>query len=449
MAAAPGETIRSIAMSQSTDTASGTSYAAPFVTGLAALQWSMDASLTGAQVKDYILRGSRVALRDSATGQLTPRSDIGVPGDYQINAYNSLTLLAQERTTAPICGFPVTLAGGLGAQKIVFEDAGSARSAIQIPADTNDYRSISVAQGGRLIAVGGYWNGGRVREYALSNGQWENRRVIAGVERRVYLERDTVDQTYFYDSGPGDDLYRTTIRWRSGVTPSTSTVIFGRVAEPTAERIDGEWPTAFSPNGDYALVAVTAFVSNDCWYREELYLIPIRPGASPTGTPVPLVGLPACPVTSNINIGLGGAWSAAGDRFLGTIWDRTSGTPSSSRATIVRSGHPTATGITFDPDQTLTNTFLIDNGNIEPAGVLMRWAESTTNPEGCAVGVRLAASPYARLSLGPPLTGDLGCPNPVINTAPPIAVSGTPGSQPPRSAGPMRRSRVRASVQAN
>jgi hypothetical protein len=74
-----------------------TSIAAPFVSGLAAQIWSMKPTLTGAQVKDYILRGAE-------TSPTPPAHMDGFQGIFRIDAYNSLKLLSAENTQTPLCG---------------------------------------------------------------------------------------------------------------------------------------------------------------------------------------------------------------------------------------------------------------------------------------------------------------------------------------------------------
>jgi hypothetical protein len=97
--AAPAEGVTSTAGASGDGTAvfSGTSIAAPFVSGLAAQLWAMKPTLIAAQVKDYILRGA-------ATSTSPQAQMVGFPSVFQIDAYNSLRLLSAENSGAPLCG---------------------------------------------------------------------------------------------------------------------------------------------------------------------------------------------------------------------------------------------------------------------------------------------------------------------------------------------------------
>ncbi|MFO7946959.1 MAG: S8 family serine peptidase [Armatimonadota bacterium] len=59
--AAPGDGIKSCVSGNGYATYTGTSMSAPFVTGLAALCWSVDPSLTPGQVKDMLIQGAEAA----------------------------------------------------------------------------------------------------------------------------------------------------------------------------------------------------------------------------------------------------------------------------------------------------------------------------------------------------------------------------------------------------
>jgi hypothetical protein len=96
MVAAPAEGIITLAGASGSQVAAGTSFAAPFVTGLAAQLWTMRPQMSATQVKDYILRG--------AATSPTVHVNIGVQGIDRVDAYQSLTLVASENQDAPLCG---------------------------------------------------------------------------------------------------------------------------------------------------------------------------------------------------------------------------------------------------------------------------------------------------------------------------------------------------------
>jgi hypothetical protein len=100
--AAPGANVGGIGGAGTVvDTLSGTSFAAPYVSGLAGLLWSFDPRLSARDVKDLILDGAVMGGRSINNG---PAMNMGpVP---LINAYQSLRAAA-ERSGAPLCGNPV------------------------------------------------------------------------------------------------------------------------------------------------------------------------------------------------------------------------------------------------------------------------------------------------------------------------------------------------------
>jgi hypothetical protein len=204
--AAPGTNVTSL--SGPTGLAAGldgTSLAAPVVSGLAALLWSMDPTLTAAQVKDYIFRGAQAPRVDSTTGLPVTPADIGVAGVYQIDAYSSLTLLAAERSGVPICGNEVGHDIN-GVLKIVRRPGVLETIA---PAGVAAL-AASVAQGGRLVAAIGSNGTDPVAKYFdLQNGTWQQRTATSapGVVSVQFLEKDTAMVTLqtlgtFANGGP-------------------------------------------------------------------------------------------------------------------------------------------------------------------------------------------------------------------------------------------------------
>jgi hypothetical protein len=93
--AAPGQGVGTLGLNNAFQSSSGTSHAAPHVTGLAGLLFSFDPHLTSEQVKDLIIRGARQGGRTIGNG---PADSV-----HMLNAYESLKLAAQ-RPGAPLCG---------------------------------------------------------------------------------------------------------------------------------------------------------------------------------------------------------------------------------------------------------------------------------------------------------------------------------------------------------
>jgi hypothetical protein len=189
--AAPGVQILMLSYAGGDTTGSGDSFAAPFVGGVAAQLRAMDPTLTAAQVKDYILRGARQPRWNTQAGQLaTPQPVPGAPTNvYQLDAYGSLTLLAQEHSTTPICGFPVQAADS----GILIERPSGQPQLIPAPAGWF-IDQVSVAQGGRLISADvedGSLNF-ELRLWTFANGTWSGPTSTTAYANRQYLEKDTV-----------------------------------------------------------------------------------------------------------------------------------------------------------------------------------------------------------------------------------------------------------------
>ena len=189
MVAAPGEGITALdGTAGSVGVFSGTSFAAPMVTGLASLLWSMIPTLTAAEVKDYIVRGAIEPRVDSVTGAAITPTDIGVAGVYQIDAYSSLKLASKERVGSPICGNEIGFNNN--GDLVLFRNGAQTE---QIAPTGSVVWQLTVAQGGRLVAgTDGSGPDPMVRTYKLVNGAWQPGQVWpAGTYGLQYLEKDT------------------------------------------------------------------------------------------------------------------------------------------------------------------------------------------------------------------------------------------------------------------
>lgn len=299
-------------------TVSGTSIAAPLVAGIAAQLYTMDPTLTPAEVKSLILRGAQVSRFDSTGARVDSMAlRIPVPGTsdyvYQADAYGALQLLSRERPGTPICGVSVWADGALHID----------RDAPEV--HPGPYHVTSVAQGGRLLTVMNEY-------YRLSGGVFS----FAGSDPDAYeiyfTERDTiytrVVQTQNGNANRHDLFVRIGSHYQgrsrneiniTGVFPSSSANA-GFNFGPTSP---------FSPTSDWAFVSWN-YDSDEyqCTEGGSLpqgggsYLIPLRPGLSQytfhtwqgnrcdllpgtvTGTPIYMVG-----------------WRDAGDQLIGAASD--------------------------------------------------------------------------------------------------------------------------------
>jgi hypothetical protein len=197
--AAPADGILTLSSSPAGFSWQGNSFAAPMVGGVAALLWAMDPNLTASEVTDYLLRGAQVEREDPATGATIERSDIGVPGVYQLDAYGSLKLLSYERPGTPICGLAVLTA--------LVDDSASqqAQTTVRIEGRPGviyqgEPATVTVAQGGRRIGLD---RGDGSLDLNLQNGFWDAGTVGAFQGIRQFLERDTAFIVSVNDMGEG------------------------------------------------------------------------------------------------------------------------------------------------------------------------------------------------------------------------------------------------------
>lgn len=151
--AAPGAAIATWRGFGQIDTVSGTSIAAPFVTGIAGLLLSFDPRLSGGELRQLILEGARRG-GHFATGFTQP---VLIP-----NAYESLRTAA-ERPGAPLCGNRVWAAGGA-----VYADRGGSPEQLFQLGEPGGY--LDVYHGGRRIDVDVAHGFGRT--FTLSGGNW-------------------------------------------------------------------------------------------------------------------------------------------------------------------------------------------------------------------------------------------------------------------------------------
>jgi len=294
---------------------SGTSYAAPFVAGVAAQLWALDPGLTATQVSDYILRGShQKRFSRAAADSILPTAVRD--STYQLDAYGALSLLAREQTGMPVCGSPVWVNGD---SVVVDQREGGDRVMTIAGADL---QSVSVAQGGRLISVLTYTDSDQ-HSIVLDQTGSILRTMSFNVERR-YLEQDTVDlaipDTASYPlltiTGP--------VSPRSNWNPTA-------IANATAPGWDiGSAEVEVSPNADWVAVNVAQFsdtATTECdaqfvawrWYA-------VQAGTN-TVQAIDSTIQGGCPIATPFNTGPTSiAWTHDGRRVFinDAVWDTTS-----------------------------------------------------------------------------------------------------------------------------
>jgi len=256
---APGQDVTTHAATTALHSASGTSFAAPIVSGIAGLLGSFDPRLSASDIRQLIVAGA------IASGYQITRGPGSTDSAPLVNAYESLRA-AGRRAGAPICGFPV---GTNENGQLVFYRNDGAPEVVPVP--NGPVYAPSVAQGGKLIAIQianddypffsqGTW----------SNGSWSWNLVsgtLLNLEGRTFLEFDTVDARLNpnYGSGLGGLLLTTLTgpnRPGSRGPAITNEDLYSRSSILNGGWYDQGFITAFDPNGDWVVLAIVKNVNN-------------------------------------------------------------------------------------------------------------------------------------------------------------------------------------------
>jgi len=166
--AAPAVGVLMLSYAGGDTTASGNSFAVPFVGGVAALLRAMNPALTAVEVKNLIVNGARMPRWKPQTGQMqTPQSLAGTAEPvYHLDAYAPLQLAAR-RQGIPLCGNRVWVSSDntLSAERDTTVHTLEALVSLSERADIAHAR-----HGGRRVEVFGFDSGGRA--FVLQQGQW-------------------------------------------------------------------------------------------------------------------------------------------------------------------------------------------------------------------------------------------------------------------------------------
>jgi hypothetical protein len=155
--AAPAVDVTSLAnptdFPDSVMTDNGTSYAQPFVAGVAAQILASDPDLTGAQVTQYIVSGSKVPRWNPASMQMqTPQPLVGGPAQptaYLLDAYGALQVLASGANQRPLCANRAWASDGT-----VYAERDTATHTIEPLFQLGETAAfVNVRHGGRRIEV--------------------------------------------------------------------------------------------------------------------------------------------------------------------------------------------------------------------------------------------------------------------------------------------------------
>jgi hypothetical protein len=410
--------------------ATGTSVAAPMVSGTAGLLLAFDPALSPDSVKDYIVRGAMTRL-NLATDSVEASAPVAGAAEtiYQLDAYGSLALLSRERPNTPICGFPVFARNDAVFQVRVPGDT----QAMSVPVPTGDFLGyLSVAQGGRLLAVTDLSGAEQVVQFS-NTGEPKGSLPLL---RRQFLERDTLDWTRYDAALDSWVIIRRANGNEDSLNPAALTV-----PNPTGDRLTAE--VEGSPGGDWLAVRTIDNPPGIGWTdRWDLLAfsqpVPLNVATIAIGsTPFDCTACDGYFVPDRI-----AGWTHDGQRvvFAFPLADRSGGAlvgldTRVQSVTIPLTGTPSVPGqITPVPDVIARRTrFTADD-------VVLIWNELNLASE-CFRATRLATAPSQLITAATPVDideCDLGDGGPTIFNVPPPMITARDAMRAPRISGTQR-----------
>ena len=262
--AAPAESVLTLNQSSGVTYGTGNSFAAPQVTGAIGLLLASDPTLNAAAIKSSIIESAR----DTGTSNQPATPVAGTPAGvtvYQLNVYKALRRLSRTRPDAPICGFIVRR--GDDWASVVLERPGMSAESLPVPQTTSGVYGVSVAQGGRLIAIHDYDANGQITRLIDHNGVSKGTRPY----HRVFLERDTAEVRDTLDAYPGYVYQVFRIHRADGSSSSILNPYQGLVIE----YYFSSGISAVSPDASTIAITVVGNCVSGCSVRTTSYVVPI------------------------------------------------------------------------------------------------------------------------------------------------------------------------------
>jgi hypothetical protein len=249
---APAESVRTLSGQSGMQWGFMTSFSAPFVAGAAAQLWAFDSTLTGADVKQFLLEGARVARADSNGVMRAPDPVPGAQGAYLLDAYGALTRLAAARSGLPVCGYPVRVAPDDPTRLLFERPLPLGPFPMTVPGAGWGVSGLSVAQGGRMLSVVSSDTVTGMPKSIILSQRGALVEEIPGI-RRMFLERDWVDVVE--PAGFGEGMYARFALHRSG-SGTTDTLDLAQMVGAPTNLVYGV-ASQFAPSAEYATAIVS------------------------------------------------------------------------------------------------------------------------------------------------------------------------------------------------